>query len=170
MIIGDTNPDFVYGLTSNFEWKGVTLSFFLQGSQGNDIFNGNLMDMKMGNVGNITHEAYNTRRTEANAAQAKWPKAVSGYERNMLISNRYVEDGSYLKLKSLNIGYVWKPNFKGISNVNVYASATNLFTITGYSWFDPEVNAIGSDASRRGVDVYSYPSSRTFSLGIKVDF
>lgn len=103
-------------------------------------------------------------------AQAKWPKAVSGYERNMLISNRYVEDGSYLKLKSLNIGYVWKPNFKGISNVNVYASATNLFTITGYSWFDPEVNAFGSDASRRGVDVYSYPSSRTFSLGIKVDF
>ena len=80
---------------------------------------------------------------DANAAQAKWPKAVSGYERNMLISNRYVEDGSYLKLKSLNIGYVWKPNFKGISNVNVYASATNLFTITGYSWFDPEVNAFG---------------------------
>lgn len=170
VIIGDTNPDFVYGLTSNFEWKGVTLSFFLQGSQGNDIFNGNLMDMKMGNVGNITREAYNTRWTEANAAQAKWPKAVSGYERNMLISNRYVEDGSYLKLKSLNIGYVWKPNFKGISNVNVYASATNIFTITGYSWFDPEVNAFGSDASRRGVDVYSYPSSRTFSLGIKVDF
>lgn len=72
MIIGDTNPDFVYGLTSNFEWKGVTLSFFLQGSQGNDIFNGNLMDMKMGNVGNITREAYNTRWTEANATQAKY--------------------------------------------------------------------------------------------------
>ena len=54
VIIGDTNPDFVYGLTNNFEWKGITLSFFLQGSQGNDIFNGNLMDIKMGNVGNIT--------------------------------------------------------------------------------------------------------------------
>lgn len=170
VIIGDTNPDFVYGITNNFEWKNFTLSFFFQGSQGNDIFNGNLMDIKMGNVGNITREAYNTRWTEENAANAQWPKAVSGYERNMLVSDRYVEDGSYLKLKSLNIGYNWKPNFKGISNVNIYASATNLFTITGYSWFDPEVNAFGSDASRRGVDIYSYPSSRTFSLGLKVNF
>ena len=88
----------------------------------------------------------------------------------MLISDRYVEDGSYLKLKNLNIGYNWKPKFKGISNINIYASATNLFTITNYSWFDPEVNAFGSDSSRRGVDIYSYPSSRTYSMGLKVSF
>lgn len=170
VIIGDTNPDFVYGITNNFAWKNFTLSFFLQGSQGNDIFNGNLMDVEMDNIGNIPQEAYNTRWTEENAANAKWPKAVASYERNMLISDRYVEDGSYLKLKNLNIGYNWAPGFKGIKNINVYASATNLFTITGYSWFDPEVNAFGSDASRRGVDIYSYPSSRTFSLGMKVTF
>ena len=53
VIIGDTNPDFVYGITNNFSWKNFTLSFFFQGSQGNDIFNGNLMDVKMGNVANI---------------------------------------------------------------------------------------------------------------------
>ncbi|MCD8044666.1 MAG: TonB-dependent receptor [Tannerellaceae bacterium] len=170
VIIGDTNPDFVYGITNNFEWKNITFSFFLQGSQGNDIFNGNLMDIKMGNAGNITREAYNTRWTAENAANAKWPKAVSGYERNILISDRYVEDGSYLKLKNINIGYNWKPKFKGISSINIYGSATNLFTITGYSWFDPEVNAFGSDASRRGVDIYSYPASRTFSLGLKINF
>lgn len=170
VIIGDTNPDFIYGITNNFEWKGITLSFFLQGSHGNDIFNGNLMDIKMGNVGNITQKAYDTRWTPDNAAIAQWPKAVSGYERNMLISNRYVEDGSYLKLKNLNIGYLWRPSFKGIGSIHFYANATNLFTITNYSWFDPEVNAFGSDASRRGVDVYSYPSSRTFSVGVKIDF
>lgn len=170
VIIGDTNPDFVYGITNNFEWKNFTLSFFLQGSQGNDIFNGNLMDISMGNIGNIPQMAYDTRWTEENAAHARWPKAVASYERTMLISDRYVEDGSYLKLKNLNIGYNWKPTFKGISNINIYASATNLFTITNYSWFDPEVNAFGSDASRRGVDIYSYPSSRTFSLGMKVTF
>ena len=85
-------------------------------------------------------------------------------------SSFYIEDGSYLKLKNLSIGYTWRPKFKGISSINIYGNATNLFTITGYSWFDPEVNAFGSDTSRRGVDIYSYPSSRTFSLGLKVDF
>lgn len=170
VVIGDTNPDYVYGITNNFRWKNFTLSFFLQGSQGNDIFNGNLMEVKMGNTANIPVDAYNTRWTEANRASAKWPKAVNSYERTMLISNRYVEDGSYLKLKSLSIGYTWRPKFKGISSINIYGNATNLFTITGYSWFDPEVNAFGSDTSRRGVDIYSYPSSRTFSLGLKVDF
>ena len=170
VIIGDTNPDFVYGITNNFEWKNLTFSFFLQGSQGNDIFNGNLMDIKMGNAGNITTEAYNTRWTAENAANAKWPKATAGYDRTWLISDRYVENGSYLKLKTVNIGYKLKPKFKGINTIDIYASASNLFTITGYSWYDPEVNAFGSDASRRGVDIYSYPSSRTFSMGVKVSF
>ena len=170
VIIGDTNPDFVYGITNNFEWKNLTFSFFLQGSQGNDIFNGNLMDIKMGNAGNITTEAYNTRWTAENAANAKWPKATAGYDRTWLISDRYVEDGSYLKLKTVNIAYKLRPKFKGINTIDIYASANNLFTITGYSWYDPEVNAFGSDASRRGVDIYSYPSSRTFSMGVKVSF
>lgn len=170
VIIGDTNPDFVYGITNSFEWKNFTLSFFLQGSQGNDIFNGNLMDIQMANIGNITQEAYNGRWTPENTVNATYPKAIADYSREMKISNRYVEDGSYLKLKNLNIGYKWKPKFKGISNINLYASATNLFTITGYSWFDPEVSAFGTDASRRGVDIYSYPSSRTFSVGVKVGF
>lgn len=101
--------------------------------------------------------------TEANRASAKWPKAVNSYERTMLISNRYVEDGSYLKLKNLSIGYTWRPKFKGISSINIYGNATNLFTITGYSWFDPEVNAFGSDTSRRG-DGYIFLSEQPYIL------
>ena len=170
VIIGDTNPDFTYGITNNFEWKNFTLSFFLQGSQGNDIFNGNLMDIQMSNINNIPVFAYEGRWTKENTAKATWPKALTGYERDWKISDRYVEDGSYLKLKTLYIGYNWKPNFKGIKNINIYANATNLFTITGYSWFDPDVNAFGSDISRRGVDCYSYPSSRTYSVGLKMTF
>lgn len=169
-VIGNTNPDFTFGFTSNFEWHNITLSFFFQGSYGNDIFNGNLMDIQMANIGNIPADAYRSRWTPENTKNAKWPKAIAGYDRTMLISNRYVEDGSYLKLKNLNIGYKWKSPFKGVDMINVYASGNNLFTITKYSWFDPDVNAFGSDASKRGVDIYSYPSSRTFSLGLKVDF
>ncbi|MEY8245656.1 TonB-dependent receptor [Heminiphilus faecis] len=169
-IIGDTNPDFVYGITNNLEWKNFTLSIFFQGSYGNDIFNGNLMDVQMGNINNIPVFAYNERWSKDNTSGARWPKPVQGYEREWKISDRYVEDGSYLKLKDLTIGYNLNNPVKGIKGIKLYASASNLFTITKYRWFDPEVNSFGSDASRRGVDCYSYPSSRTYSVGLNVSF
>lgn len=169
-IIGDTNPDFVYGITNNIRWKDFSLSFMFQGSHGNDIFNGNLMDIKLGNIGNITCDAYNSRWTAENYESAKWPKATAGYTRTFLLSNRYIEDGSYLKLKNISLSYNWRNPFFGIERILVTLSASNLFTITDYSWYDPDVNAFGSDSSRRGVDIYSYPSSRTFSLGLNVAF
>jgi TonB-linked SusC/RagA family outer membrane protein len=170
-IIGNTNPDFVYGWTNNLSYKGFTLSVFLQGAYGNDMFNGNLMDgVKLANIGNITQEAYDTRWTPETAATAKWPKATGGYNRVWKISDRYVEDASYLRLKNISLGYTLPKSIPGIGSLYVYASATNLLTITNYSWFDPDVNSLGDDASRRGVDIYSYPSSRTYSLGFKVTF
>lgn len=170
VIIGDTNPDFTYGITNTFTWKDLNLSFMLQGSQGNDIFNANLMDIKLGNIGNITRDAYNGRWTQENAARATWPKATAGYTRSWKISNRYVEDGSYLKMKYITLAYNWRRPFLGIENLRASFTANNLFTITNYSWFDPDVNAFGGDASRRGVDAYSYPSARTFTLGLQMTF
>ena len=70
----------------------------------------------------------------------------------------------------MTLAYDWKSTIKGINSVRFFATATNLFTITNYSWFDPDVNAFGSDSSRKGVDIYSYPSSRTYSFGLKVEF
>lgn len=169
-IIGDTNPDYVFGITNNFSWKNFTLSFFLQGMIGNDIFNGNLMGVEMSNIANVTQDAYDSRWTPDNTENARWPKATGGYNRVWRLSDRYVEDGSYIRLKNVNLGYTFPTVIKGISNIYVYGSATNLFTITDYSWFDPDVNAFGGDASRKGVDIYSYPSSRTYSLGVKVTF
>ena len=169
-VIGNVNPDFIFGLTNNFKYKNFTLGFFLQGSLGNDILNANLMDMKMGNIGNIPQKLYDSRWTAENPQDARWPKAVAGYTRNMLISNRYVENGSYLRLKNVNVGYTFNNPFKGLNALYIYASATNLFTITNYSWFDPDVNAFAGDPSRKGVDIYSYPTSRNFSLGLKADF
>ncbi len=99
-----------------------------------------------------------------------WPKAVSTYTRTMLTSDRYVENGSYVRLKNINIGYTFKNPFKGLTALYLYGSATNLLTITDYSWFDPDVNAFAGDAARRGVDIYSYPTSKTFSVGLKADF
>ena len=170
VIIGDTNPKFVYGLTNNIRWKDLSLSFMFQGSQGNDIFNGNLQDIKMGNVGNITRDAYEGRWTASNYENARWPMATGGYERTFLISDRYVEDASYLRLKNITLSYSWRRPIKNIENIQFSFGATNVFTITNYSWYDPDVNAFGSDSSRRGVDIYSYPISRTYTLGLNFTF
>lgn len=171
-IIGDTNADFVWGVTNNISYKDLTLTFLIQGSQGNDIFNGNLQDISLSNIGNITRQIYNDRWTAANYETAKWPKATAGYDRVYLLSNRYIEDGSYIKLKNITLSYNWRHPFKsvGLESLQFNFTATNVFTITNYSWYDPDVNAFGSDSSRRGVDIYSYPSSRTFAFGINATF
>lgn len=165
-IIGDTNPDFVYSLTNNLTYKNFSLSFMIQGTQGNDIFNYNKTDITMSNIGNITQDAYDHRWTPETAAQAEWPKATAGYTRTWLVSNRYVENGSYLRMKHLTLAYNWQKPIKGIEKIGFALTANNLFTITKYSWFDPDVNAGGQNAACPGVDSYSYPSSRSFSLGI----
>ncbi len=170
-VIGNVNPDFTYGMSTMLSWKGITLNLFFQGSQGNDIFNANLIDQDMGKTKNISQAAYDTRWTPENAAIAKWPKPTQEYTRKMLISDRYVEDGSYLKLKNINLEYRYPLKIQTVvSAITVYANASNVFTLTNYSGYDPEVNSFGNDASRKGVDYYAYPSNRTYTLGLKVNF
>ncbi|WP_055562951.1 hypothetical protein [Hymenobacter sp. AT01-02] len=75
-----------------------------------------------------------------------------------------------MRLKNINVGYVFKNPAPFIDAINVYASVSNVLTFTKYKWYDPDVNAFGSDASRRGVDMNSYPNSRTFTLGVSAGF
>lgn len=169
-VIGNTNPDYTFGITNNFKWKNFSFGFFVQGIIGNDIFNGNLMNVLMYSYRNIPVDAYNARWTEDNKEGAKWPKATTMTTRSLLISDRYVEDGSYVRLKNINFGYRFSNPFKGVDFIDLNLSASNLFTWTNYSWYDPDVNAFGGDPSRRGVDIYSYPTSRTINFGVKVQF
>lgn len=169
-IIGDTNPDYTFGVTNNFTFGNLNLSLFLQGSQGNDIINTNLYQIRMGKVANLPQFVYDTRWTPENAANAEWPKALAADTRVMRLSDRLVQDGSYVRLKNINVGYVFKQPVRFIETVNVYASLSNVWTSTKYKWFDPDVNAFGSDPSRRGVDMNSYPNSRTFTLGVSAGF
>jgi hypothetical protein len=170
IVIGDTNPDFIFGITNNFTWKNFSLNFFIQGIIGNDILNGNLSDMTLMSIGNIPQFIYDERWTADNKKNAKWPKAYGGFNRRVLLSDRYVEDGSYIRLKNVNIGYTFKRPIKRIESIYIYTSITNLITLTKYSWYDPDVNSYAGDASRLGVDMASYPNSRTFSLGIQCVF
>ena len=107
---------------------------------------------------------------EANAANASWPKASAGYTRTWLPSTRYVEDGSYMKLKYVTLSYDWLRPIPWIEKIRFSLTANNVFTITNYSWFDPDVNAGGSNASCPGVDSYSYPSARSFTFGLNFVF
>ena len=173
VIVGDTNPVFTYGLTNTFNWKNFTLSVFLQGTYGNDILNANTIvndtSSPMTGIMNITRQQYDGRWTPDNYENATWPRAIAaGYTRVWRFSDRYIEDGSYLRVKNVSLGYTLFPKWQYINSLNVYFSVSNLFTFTKYSWFDPDVNAFSTDVTRQGVDLFSYPSSRTWSIGVKL--
>lgn len=167
-VIGNTNPDYTYGITNTFTYKDWTFSFFLQGSQGNDVLNTNLLPFNLVSSNNMPKFVWYNRWTADNRAAARWPRPDGSYTRSMKASDRYVEDGSYLRCKNVSLSYNWRNPVKFINALTFTASATNLFTITGYDWYDPDVSAFGSDSSRHGVDLSSYPSARSFNFSIQV--
>jgi TonB-linked SusC/RagA family outer membrane protein len=171
MIIGDINPDFYYGFSNNFSYKGFDLSVFFQGVQGGKIINTlKYITDNQGSYSNTTEEAYNNRWTGP-GSNATNPKAVLNSFRLLRFSDRFVEDGSYLRLKNINLGYTFDlTNNRIIKALRVYTSINNLLTITKYSGYDPEVNGFGQDPSRRGVDLGNYPNSKTYSIGVNCTF
>ena len=172
-IIGDPNPDFIYGLNSNMSYKNFELTLFFQGSQGNDIVNvssiGNTLDYGFGL--NMTKDVYNDHWTPTNT-NAKYP--VISRTASMRYSDRLVEDGSFLRLRNIQLMYTvptQKFGMNWIRHMQVYASGQNLLTFTKYSWWDPEVNSQGgSNSTAQGIDHYSYPTAKTVTFGIKVGF
>lgn len=172
-IIGDPNPDFIYGLNSTMSFKNFELTMFWQGSYGNDIANvsaiGNTLDYGYGL--NMLKEVYYDHWTPENT-NAKYPKITN--KLNMNFSERLIEDGSYLRLRDIQFAYnvpVKKANINWLKNASVYVSGQNLLTFTKYSWWDPEVNSQGgSNSLNQGMDYYTYPTSKTITFGIKVGF
>ena len=124
----------------------------------------------MSNIGNITKEAYDHRWTADNPNGALWPKATAGYNRTWLISDRYVEDGSFLKIKYITLAYEWYKPAKWIEKIHLDFTINNVWTFTKYSWFEPDVNAAGTNSSCPGVDSYSYPSARSYALTLNFTF
>ncbi|SFN49717.1 SusC/RagA family TonB-linked outer membrane protein [Salegentibacter flavus] len=171
-IIGDANPDFQYGFTNNLSYKGFGLSVFLQGSQGNDIFNAT----------RIETEGMTDSKNQSRAVLDRWrepgditdiPRTSEGNTDNSRLSTRFVEDGSYLRMKALTLSYGLPKTFLESINldaVKLYATGENLFTLTDYSGFDPEVNAFGGSNTAMGVDYGTYPQTRNLILGLNVTF
>lgn len=170
-VIGNTIPKWYGGITNTFNYKGIDMSFMFQFNYGNDIYNATRLyaTMSMNERTNQLAEV-SDRWTPTNASN-KVPSA-KGYVKNELYS-RYVEDGSFLRLKNITLGYTipaqWtKKAF--ISKVRVYGSAQNLFCISGYSGYDPEVSTMSGNPMTPGVDWGAYPKSRVITFGLDIQF
>lgn len=166
-VIGDSNPDFFGGLTNTFSYKGFELVAFLQYCYGNDIFNFNSIHLALPSGGGNVYKSLLDRWTPDKPSNI-YPKATTN--RTVVVSDLFIEDGSYLKLKSLSFSYNFPTiNFKYIRGIKAYVTAYNLLTFTKYSGFDPEVSYKGASTLEAGEDFGGYPQSRSFMFGVKID-
>lgn len=171
-IIGDINPKFTYGITSNFTYRNFDLNIFVNGRYGGDIVNLNYrLFNDVGSYNNITQEAWNNRWTPENWENATYPKAWKTESRTMYITKRYLENGTFIRLRNVVLGYTVPLKSNRIfEKLRVYFSGTNLLTITDYKGFDPDINGFGENPALRGVDLSAYPNSKTFNFGIQAGF
>ncbi|MFY0712992.1 TonB-dependent receptor [Seonamhaeicola sp. NFXS20] len=178
-IIGNPNPDFTWGLTNNFRYKDFDMNIFFQGSQGGEIFNMTNVQLNNGDS-NTTYDYYNNAWTPTNT-DTNQPRVGNNSFRE--ISSRFVEDGSYIRLKNIALGYNFPSEIiddLGIEKLRLSVSAQNLFTITDYSGLDPEVNYYGSQGGQngnnqasnttRGFDFGNYPTVRSVSFSLNLTF
>ncbi|UOB16743.1 SusC/RagA family TonB-linked outer membrane protein [Abyssalbus ytuae] len=172
-VIGNPHPDFTFGWQNNFNYKGFSLGIFIQGSYGNDVFNAIGRSLTATNLTYRNQLASVLDYWSVDNPNASHPRYTNNATNNILISDRYVEDGSYLRIQNVRLGYQLPSKVfekSGISKINIYGSIQNLYTFTKYSGYDPEVGSLNQDALLMGVDNGRYPTPRTFTLGLDVQF
>lgn len=173
VVIGNPNPDFIYGMRNTFTFKGIDLDVLMQGVQGNEIFNGGGQYMSAsGSNGfdNQTKDQMNAWKKPGDITQV--PEARQFFANGTDNSSRYISDGSYLRVKAVTLGYNLSQRLLGklhIDKARVYVRAQNLFTFTSYDGWDPEVNADYQASNiNQGVDFYSAPQLKTIVFGINI--
>ncbi|MEO9004630.1 MAG: SusC/RagA family TonB-linked outer membrane protein, partial [Ginsengibacter sp.] len=183
MIIGHSLPKFIFGWNNQISFKNFDLSFLIQGQQGNDIFN--VARIKLDQADGTSTRLLNrwtpqnqnsdipgiiddrTREQAGLIGTVSFPTSTG----NTL--SRYVEDGSYIRLKNVTLNYNFPTSFihrLKLNNLKVFVGVTNLITLTKYTGFDPEVSSFTGNDAQLGSDYNNYPSSRTYSLGLNVSF
>ena len=174
-VIGDPNPSFTLGLHNTVSWRGFEVSGLLQGSFGNDILNLNRWRLTGGDAAtNLLRERYEDRWTPQNP-DARFPRlgvntvGAGTTDYNDLI----LEDGSYLRLKTLSFSYALPARWlqsRGVTMARLYVSGSNVFTWTDYRGFDPEVSSFGVGNLNRGIDIGAYPAARSFVFGLNFTY
>ena len=174
-VIGDPNPDLTFGISTALSYRRFTLSAYFQGSVGNDIYSLSMASLCYNYAGakgiNTMKAVLNDHWTEDNP-NAAYPALTPAATASLKMSDRFVYDGSYFRMKNLELSYdIPVDKVKWISRINVYLSAQNLFTITKYPFYDPDVNTYGGSSSvSQGIDYFSYPPTRSYTFGLRVNF
>ena len=168
-VIGSGQPTFIFGLTNSLSYKKFDLSFFFQGSYGNEIYNATRVDLE-GMFDSKNQSTTVLNRWTPDNTNTDIPRARFQNLDNVRNSSRFVEDGSYVRLKSATLSYRVLENLSFIKLLQVYVTGENLLTFTDYSGFDPEVNAFGNSAVELGIDYGTYPQARSVIFGVNVQF
>jgi hypothetical protein len=173
IIIGDPTPDFIFGWNNDITYKNFTLGVFVQGVVGNDLMNLDRLFLASGRTANnALLDWYNNRWTPENPHNlVRYPG--SNAQNNLKPNSAVVEDGSYVRLKNVSLGYNLPSSWLSSLNMRearIYVIGTNLLTFTDYSGFDPETNVFGGNNIGQGVDFGSYPRPRTYTIGVRLGF
>lgn len=169
-IIGDPNPAYIIGLNSHMSYKNFDLTILVTSIQGVDVLNYNLSNVADGfsfginQVRDILGNYWTADKPDPNA---KYPK-ISKNTR-YLGSDRFIEDGSYIRVKNIQLSYTLKKDKLVLAGSQIYVAVQNPFTFTNYSFYTPEINTRGAGISR-GIDQFGYPDARSFMLGLRVKF
>ena len=176
--IGSPHPDFIMGISADAQFKGFDISVLFQGVYGNKIFNGQRWINENGTAyTNLDTRMLNRWTGEGSTDDASYPRMNDKDATNIKISDRYVEDGSYIRLKSLQLGYSFSESVcKSIwvKKCRLYVGAENLLTFTNYTGLDPEIGTEGTrtgitnSSLTMGVDYITYPQARTFLMGLNI--
>jgi TonB-linked SusC/RagA family outer membrane protein len=175
--LGSSLPKFTAGFTNNFAYKGLDLSVFIYAVSGNKLFNANrIFDEAMSGAANQTTRVLGRWQSATAPGDGVTPRAVFGDPNlNTRVSDRYIEDGSFLRLKNVTLGYTFPVKDGGVGfgkvraqSLRLYATAQNLLTFTHYTGYDPEVGSFGQQVRTTGVDNGTYPVSRTFTVGLNL--
>lgn len=167
-VIGSPHPDFTFGFNNTLKYKNFTLNVFVEGAQGFDIVWGTKFQLRNSffRGGNQLAEVLN-RWTPTNTTNPSSPVVSS--DNIFRGSTEYVEDGSYIKIRTINLAYdIPVKQLSWINNAQVYVNAQNFFTITNYSGYDPEVSGYSDGDLRLGVDNNVYPSTKVISMGLRI--
>lgn len=166
--LGSAQPKFVASLGNTFTYKGFDLNITFQGVYGNKIFNALNQQLEIPTLGNNAASTLANHWTTTNPSN-EIPRAANSPA--TVVSDRYVEDGSFLRLKTLTVGYTFPKTFSSkINHIKVYVSAQNLLTWTKYSGYDPEISSYEQSNLLPGIDYGAYPNARTLIGGFNISF
>ena len=175
-ILGNANPDFTFGFNNTFNFKlrnnsSLGLTVYLQGAVGNEIVNFNKFSL----------ESFDGYKNNSTAALNRWtpdnptnlyPRATTKTAGNIL-SDHYVEDGSYLRIKDITLSYTFPANIIKkfyCEGLTIFAGLKNIHTFTDYSGYDPEVSRFANNNLSMGADYGSYPMSKSYEFGLRMNF